>query len=67
MAKIKIQKDRCKGCLLCLVNCPKGLIVKDKDLNVRGVEAVIFKDCGECSGCTFCALVCPEVCIEVYR
>lgn len=51
-----------------MVNCPKGLIIQDKELNVRGVKPVSFNDENKaCTGCCFCALVCPDVCIEVYR
>ncbi|MGE4357393.1 MAG: 4Fe-4S binding protein, partial [Candidatus Omnitrophota bacterium] len=58
MSYIKINKNKCKGCLLCMVNCPKGLIIQDKELNVRGVKPVSFNDENKaCSGCCFCALV----------
>ena len=67
MGKIKINKDKCKGCLLCASVCPKGLIVLDKKLNQKGVRAVKFQDDGVCAGCALCALVCPDCCIEVYK
>jgi 2-oxoglutarate ferredoxin oxidoreductase subunit delta len=67
MAKITINKDKCKGCLLCISFCPKGLIIVDKDLNRRGIKPVRFKKSQECMGCTMCALICPDCCIEVYR
>lgn len=66
MGSIKIERERCKGCQLCIDSCPKGLIGLDKSLNKRGVRPVYFKD-GECTGCTLCAQVCPECCIEVYK
>ena len=67
MPKITIHKDKCKGCLLCISVCPKGLIVIDKDLNTRGVKPVEFNSAGECAGCAMCALICPDCCIEVYK
>jgi 2-oxoglutarate ferredoxin oxidoreductase subunit delta len=67
MAKITIDKDRCKGCFLCISFCPKGLIRKSKQLNKRGVTSVEFKDTNECLGCTLCAIICPDCCIEVYK
>ncbi|MBM3245730.1 MAG: 4Fe-4S dicluster domain-containing protein [Candidatus Omnitrophica bacterium] len=67
MAKITIDKDKCKGCLLCVSFCPKGLIKAAKGLNKRGVAAVEFKDTGECLGCTLCAVICPDCCVEVYK
>ncbi len=42
MAKITIDREKCKGCLLCISFCPKGLISVDKDLNRRGVKPVKF-------------------------
>ena len=68
MARIKIDKDKCKDCMLCVSVCPKKLIVKSKKLNKRGVHAVRICDPrGECTGCALCAIICPDVCIEVYK
>jgi len=42
MAKITIDKDKCKGCFLCISFCPKGLIKKSSQLNKLGVTSVEF-------------------------
>jgi len=67
MAKIKIDKDKCKGCLLCISFCPKGSIKKSKGLNKLGVNFVELQDSYECLGCMMCAIICPDCCIEVYK
>jgi len=67
MAKITIDQDKCKGCLLCVGFCPKGLIKKSKELNKRGLNFVEFVGNEECVGCMMCALICPETCIEIYK
>jgi len=83
MAKITIDRERCKGCLLCISFCPKGLISVDKNLNRRGVKPAKFSpafgggspakggkagnESPECLGCTMCAIICPDCCIEVFR
>lgn len=66
MAKIKIDKERCKGCYLCVVNCPKGLIKISSTINKRGVKPVEFRG-GKCAGCALCAVVCPDCGIVVLR
>ncbi|MDP2940584.1 MAG: 4Fe-4S binding protein [Candidatus Omnitrophota bacterium] len=68
MAKLKINKNRCKGCLLCITYCPKGLLKKSQSLNKLGIQPVIFvagRD--SCIGCSFCAIICPECCIEIFK
>jgi len=65
-AKIKIDKSRCKGCYLCVVNCPNGLIKVSTEMNLKGVRSAIFSG-GKCTGCAMCARICPECIIEVYR
>ena len=65
-AKIKINRARCKGCYLCVVNCPNNLIKIEKELNIKGVKAACFYG-GKCTGCAMCAIICPDGVIEVYR
>jgi len=42
MGKITIHTDKCKGCLLCISFCPKGLITIGERLNRKGVKPVRF-------------------------
>ena len=65
MAKVIINPEKCKGCLLCVSFCPKGLIKKSKKLNLCSLNYVAFDTQGECIGCLQCALICPECCIEI--
>ena len=67
MPKIKIDIEKCKGCLLCVSVCPKSLIAASGKLNKRGLKPVVFKDNGDCIGCAMCAVICPECCIEVWK
>jgi 2-oxoglutarate ferredoxin oxidoreductase subunit delta len=68
MPTIKIDGDRCKGCLLCAEVCPHGLIRQEKNINDQGYQYVTLDDPGrKCTGCTVCAVVCPDMCIEVYK
>jgi 2-oxoglutarate ferredoxin oxidoreductase subunit delta len=68
--KIVIDRERCKGCHICVDACPNELIEVDKTLNKKGYSPAQVtekqKEKG-CTGCAQCALVCPEVAIEVYR
>ena len=68
MGKIKINKEKCKGCGLCVIYCPNKLIFISEDLNKKGLYVAKFKDKErKCSGCSTCALMCPDFAIEVYR
>jgi len=80
--KIIIDTERCKGCGLCVLVCPKNSIVISTKSNKNGyfpAQPVPSVDCGEqsrtvegatntdCTGCAACAIICPDVVIEVYR
>ena len=67
MAEIKINRDKCKGCELCVYFCPKGCITMDQGFNHRGYRPSCFGKRDECTGCAICARVCPDVAIEVWR
>jgi len=72
MAKIygtvEINRERCKGCDLCVTACPvKVLDLQPKEVNDRGYHYAYAAHPDKCIGCAACALVCPDACIEVYR
>lgn len=64
---IKVDTDRCKGCALCTVACPKQLIKMSAKVNRMGYNYAEQIDPSACNGCTMCAIGCPDGCISVYR
>ncbi len=71
MAKIKgavvVNTERCKGCDLCVVTCPKDVLALSKDVNSKGYNFSYMKNEEECVGCSSCGHVCPDGCITVYK
>jgi 2-oxoglutarate ferredoxin oxidoreductase subunit delta len=67
MGKIDIDRERCKGCQLCLITCPKKMIRLAEDFNEKGYHFVFFENSGECTSCTMCGQICPDMAIEVYK
>lgn len=68
MAYIKIDRDKCKGCELCILYCPNKLIHVLGGLNKHGVHVVKFKNNeNKCTGCSMCAAICPDCAIEVWK
>lgn len=64
MAEIAINKNRCKGCGLCVRVCPKELLfLHTCNTNERGYHPVEITDKDACIGCCFCAWTCPDLCI----
>ena len=65
---VTVNTERCKGCSLCVVACPKHVLsLQEKEVNNRGYHYAYMAVPEECIGCQICALVCPDACIEVYR
>ncbi len=61
----KINTERCKGCGLCIITCPKKLITMSKKLNRSGFSWPEIKDVKNCNQCTLCCQICPDVAIEI--
>lgn len=68
MAKIFFAEERCKGCELCVVVCPKKILeMKNDILNLKGFHPAGIIDVEKCIGCGFCSIICPDCVIEVEK
>ena len=63
---IEIDTQRCKGCSVCIENCPNKCIRLSKSVNSKGYRYAELANDG-CIGCASCAVVCPDSVITVYR
>jgi len=69
---VRINRNLCKGCGLCIAACPKGCIRISSKLNVQGYYPAEYTETEKsegrrCTGCALCAITCPDVAIEVFR
>lgn len=64
---VRIDKEYCKGCELCITACPRSVLVMSQEINKSGYYYSVFKNREDCNSCTLCAIICPDACIEVYR
>jgi 2-oxoglutarate ferredoxin oxidoreductase subunit delta len=63
---VVIDRERCKGCLLCVRACPVKTLEADVAPNASGsYPATVRGD--KCIACANCFEVCPDVCISVYE
>ncbi len=66
MAKaiVEIAQERCKGCEVCVVVCPRGCLELDqKVFNAQGFHPSEFNYHGKkgtCNACGLCYMVCPD-------
>lgn len=62
---IHIDKERCKGCELCLSVCPENVLAMSMLLNAKGQHYTQVDKPENCIGCAQCSLICPDAAIEI--
>ena len=58
--RVDINKDWCKGCLICVALCTK------KVLAMKNTKAEVI-DPDACTGCQLCEIYCPDFAISVSK
>ena len=64
---LKVDKEKCKGCELCIEFCPKDVLELSMNLNKKGSKYSVMARPDDCIGCRACVLMCPDVCIELFE
>ena len=63
-----IDRERCKGCTLCIGACPEKILSMSRDqFNRSGVPFAVCFDEERCTACMSCAIICPDMAIRIFR
>jgi len=63
---VLIDADRCKGCGLCVLVCPKGILSLDEQrVNALGYHPVRITNPDACTSDAHCARVCPDCVLTI--
>ena len=60
-----IDKDRCKGCALCVSICPKKVLEISDRVNKKGYFPAYQARPEDCIVCAMCCTMCPDVAITI--
>lgn len=61
--RIRILKERCKGCGFCVEYCPRHVLEVSDEFNAKGYHPPRVEDEDACVNCGLCEMLCPEFAI----
>lgn len=56
---VVVKPELCKGCGLCIANCPTEVLTFHEHFNTKGYHYAVYGGEG-CTGCGICFYACPE-------
>jgi len=65
VSQIVIEKDRCKGCELCVAACPQQILGMTTKLNAKGYFYAEVAEPMRCISCRLCCITCPDMAITM--
>lgn len=60
-----VDRERCKGCGVCVAVCPKGVLEIGKEMNAKGYFPAVQARPEDCVFCAICCTMCPDVAIVI--
>ena len=57
--KVKITREWCKGCGICVAFCPKAVMEMDED------DKALWAHPENCINCGLCELRCPDLAVDL--
>ena len=63
--QIEVDRELCKGCLICLEYCPRHVLVKSAKPTKKGFFIPVPENTIHCNVCRRCELYCPDFAIAV--
>lgn len=64
-AHVTLDREKCRGCLLCLDICPNELFLRDSAPNASGALPALMRYPEYCINCMKCVAICPDQAFSV--
>jgi 2-oxoglutarate ferredoxin oxidoreductase subunit delta len=63
--EIKIDHIVCKGCHICIDQCPQKVLEVSSNRSINGYFIPLVANLDICSVCKICEMICPDLAITV--